>query len=223
MILGRGKAIVDKITTLVFLVCATALWGQVDTLSKVKDQSGVLTSVLVVDGDTIPFVVLDEVMLASKPTFTSREALIQYYYLRKMVRKVYPYAREAALRLDSINEATANLTNKREIRRYHKKYQKWLEERFEPELRAMTTVEGQILTKLIHRETGQTVYDIIKKYRSRRVAWFWALTARWYDISLRRPYDPAENEEDKLIESILRRGFINGTIYPAYPDLEPKY
>jgi hypothetical protein len=41
------------------------------------------------------------------------------------------------------------------------------------------------------------------------------MTAWWYDIDLKRPYDPANDAEDRLIENILLRKFIAGELVPA--------
>ena len=41
------------------------------------------------------------------------------------------------------------------------------------------------------------------------------MTAWWYDIDLKRPYDPINDPEDQLIENILLRNFISGRLMPA--------
>jgi len=131
------------------------------------------------------------------------------------VKRVYPYVREAALRMDSVNMKLEGIEGRRKRKKYVKEYQDFLEERFEPELRRLTRSEGQILSKLIYRETGTSVYDIIKTYRNGFSARFWSFTAWWYDIDLKKPYDPVEDAEDKLIENILVRKFIAGELVPA--------
>ena len=190
------------------IVLSTVLWvfgfnlnGQVDTLSRVEDASSQLMGLLVVDGDTIPWTVLDEILFVPAPTLSDFQARRQYYLLMKKVKRVYPYVREAALRMDSINMELEGINGRWKRKKYTKNYQKFLEERFEPELRKLTRSEGQILSKLIYRETGTSVYDIIKTYRNGVSARIWSLTAWWYDIDLKKPYDPINDEEDKLIEN----------------------
>lgn len=199
------------------------LSAQVDTLSVVKNGASPIVGQLVVGGDTIPWSVLDEVLFVPKPTLSDHQARRNYYSLTRKVKRVYPYVREAALRMDSVNMQLEGLDNKRQRRKYTKQYQKYLEERFEPELRKLTRSEGQILSKLIYRETGMPVYDIIKTYRNGLSARFWSMTAWWYDIDLKRPYDPANDPEDKLIENILIRKFISGQLNPAREDERLKY
>ncbi|NDH90927.1 MAG: DUF4294 domain-containing protein, partial [Flavobacteriia bacterium] len=75
------------------------LQAQVDTLSRVEDASSPLVGQLVIDGDTIPWTVLDEILFVPAPTLNDFQARRQYYMLMKKVKRVYPYVREAALRM----------------------------------------------------------------------------------------------------------------------------
>jgi hypothetical protein len=201
--------------SLFVLLITLSVNAQVDTLSKSLRPNGPLMGQLVIDGDTIPWTVLDEILFVPKPTLNDFQARRQYYLLMKKVKRVYPYVREAALRMDSVNMKLEGIEGRRKRNKYVKEYQKFLEERFEPELRKLTRSEGQILSKLIYRETGTSVYEIIKTYRNGFSARFWSLTAWWYDIDLKKPYDPENDPEDKLIENILVRKFIAGELVPA--------
>ena len=205
------------------LLITLSINAQVDTLSKSLRPNGPLMGQLVIDGDTIPWTVLDEILFVPKPTLNDFQARRQYYLLMKKVKRVYPYVREAALRMDSVNMKLEGIEGRRKRNKYVKEYQKFLEERFEPELRKLTRSEGQILSKLIYRETGTSVYDIIKTYRNGFSARFWSLTAWWYDIDLKKPYDPENDAEDKLIENILIRKFIAGELVPARQDERDLY
>ncbi len=219
-ILAAGRRIGLSLFALLITLSINA---QVDTLSKSLRPNGPLMGQLVIDGDTIPWTVLDEILFVPRPTLNDFQARRQYYLLMKKVKRVYPYVREAALRMDSVNMKLEGIEGRRKRNKYVKEYQKFLEERFEPELRKLTRSEGQILSKLIYRETGTSVYDIIKTYRNGFSARFWSLTAWWYDIDLKKPYDPENDAEDKLIENILVRKFIAGELVPARQDERDLY
>lgn len=176
-----------------------------------------MVDAIIVEGDTIPIMVLDEVLLLDKPSFNSEEARRRYYILRRKVLKVYPYAVIAGNKLDSLNLILAGIKGKRKKKRYIKEFQDYLEGRFEDELKQLTRTEGQILSKLISRETGITTYELISTYRSGWNAFWWNTAAAFYDISLKVPYAPTGNEEDKLIENILQRAFINGMLEERQP------
>jgi len=218
-----GNQIVRRRLCLIALLFYLGCSAQVDTLSRIENGASPLVGQLVIEGDTIPWTVLDEVLFVPKPTLNDFQARRNYYLLTKKVRRVYPFVREAALRMDSVNIALEGIDRRRQRRKYTKQYQKYLEDKFEPELRKLTRSEGQILSKLIYRETGLPVYEIIKTYRNGFSARFWSMTAWWYDIDLKRPYDPINDPEDQLIENILIRKFISGQLKPARADELKRY
>ncbi len=169
---------------------------------------------LIIDGDTVPVWILDEVLFISTPAFDSEEARRRYYILRRKVYKVYPYAVIAGDKLDSLEFRLSLLRNNRDKRRFIKEFQQYLEQEFEEELKKLTRSEGQILCKLIYRETGITAYDLINKYRGGVRAFFYNVTANFYEISLKKEYKPDEDLEDKFIENILQKAFSEGILVP---------
>ncbi|MCH8554328.1 MAG: DUF4294 domain-containing protein [Schleiferiaceae bacterium] len=175
----------------------------------------------VIDGDTISWAVLDEIMLISTPTFDDDEARRRYLLLKRRVYKVYPYAVIAGDKLDSLNLQLMDIRKKRQRKKAIKEYQKYLEDQFEPELKKLTRSEGQILCKLIYRETGYTVYELISEYRSNWKAFWYNALANWYDITLKKEYNPEASEEDKMIENILQIAFRNGYLEERTPFFPP--
>ena len=167
---------------------------------------------LIIKGDSIPrtAINLEEVILLHKLKFDNKKDRIRYLILRRKTLKVYPYAKLAADRLDSLTKHLAKLTKKRDKKRYTKRIQKYIEGEFSDELKKMTRTEGQILVKLIHRQTGRTTFDLIKELRSGWRAFWYNTTASMFDISLKREFDPVNEEEDYLIEDILQRSFQSG-------------
>ena len=169
---------------------------------------------MIIEGDSIPreAIDLDEVLLLHKLKFDSKENRRRYYILRRKTIKVYPYAKMAAERLDSLTKQLATLDSKRKKKRYAKKVQKYIENEFSAELKKMTRTEGQILIKLIHRQTGKTTFALIKELRSGWRAFWFNNTASLFNISLKKEFDPENVKEDYLIEDILQRNFQNGLL-----------
>lgn len=166
------------------------------------------------------FIDLDEVILLEKLHFDSEEERRKYLILRYKTKRVYPYAKLAAERLTTMNERLEAIEDKRQKKRYTRRIQKYLEDEFSHELRQYTRSEGQILVKLIHRQTGFTAYDLVKELRSGMRAFRYNLTAGLFSISLKEIYDPFDNQEDYLIEDILIRAFQNNELErqkPAFP------
>nr|WP_229730292.1 DUF4294 domain-containing protein [Mangrovimonas yunxiaonensis] len=169
---------------------------------------------IIVKGDSIPrkAIDLEEVMILHKLKFDDKLARRRYLILRRKTIKVFPYAKLAAERLETLTQRLADIENKREKKRYTKIIQKYIEEEFTEELKNLTKTEGQILVKLIHRQTGVTTFDLVKDLRSGWRAFWYNSTANVFNISLKETFDPENDKEDYLIEDILQRNFQNGTL-----------
>lgn len=193
-------------------------------LAQVKEieQDSISPEYLIIEGDSVPrtSIDLDEVMLLHKLKFDSKKDRIRYLILRRKTIKVYPYAKMAADRLDSMNTRLAALTKNRDKKRYTKRIQKYIEGEFSEELKKMSRTEGQILVKLIHRQTGKTAFGLIKELRSGWRAFWYNTTASMFDISLKREFDPENEKEDYLIEDILQRNFQSGRLERQKPAID---
>lgn len=203
-------------------VFSAVAFGQTteDYLEMQPDSSE--TFYYIIEGDTIPREVidLDEVVLLNKLEFNSKEDRRRYLILRRKTRKVYPYAKLAADRLTTMSERLEQMEKKSHRRIYTKRIQKYIEEEFSEKLKKLTRTEGQILVKLIHRQTGRTAFDLVKELRTGWRAFWYNTTASLFDISLKEEYQPFENKEDYLIEDILERSFQSNQLVrqrPAFP------
>ena len=165
-------------------------------------------------GDTITnsSINLSEVFILPKIKFNDSEQRRRYLTLQRKTLKVYPYAKLAAERLETLNSRMASVKNKRKRKKYARMVQKFVEEEFADKLKKFTITEGQILIKLIHRQTGEIAFDLIKGLRSGWRAFWYNNTAKLYKMSLKTPFLPYEIEEDYLIEDILKRQFHNGNL-----------
>lgn len=193
-----------------FFIFPFLIFAQVDDI----DQDSTQVQYIIIEGDSIPreAIDLEEVMLLHKLNFDNKQDRKRYYILRRKTLKVYPYAKLAAERLESLNSRLATLDSKRKQKRYAKKVQKYIEEEFSAELKKLTRTEGQILIKLIHRQTGKTTFELIKTLRNGWRAFWFNNTANLFNISLKREFDPENIKEDYLIEDILRRNFQSGLL-----------
>lgn len=173
----------------------------------------------IIQGDTIPreFIDLDEVVLLNKLEFNSKEDRRRYLILRRKTRKVYPYAKLASERLTTMTERLKTITKKRDRRKYTKRIQKYIEEEFSEKLKKLTRTEGQILVKLIHRQTGRTAFALVKELRTGWRAFWYNTTANLFDISIKEEYKPFEVKEDYLIEDILERSFQSNLLERQKP------
>ena len=163
------------------------------------------------EGDSIlhSSIALDEVYLFGRLEFANRKEKLRYYILRRKTLKVYPYAKLAAERLVELNDSLANIKKKRHRKKYTKKVQKYIEGEFSAELKKLTRTEGQILVKLIYRQTGKTAFDLVKELRNGWRAFWYNTTAKAFKISIKEEFHPELIHEDYLIEDILQRAFAS--------------
>lgn len=194
-----------KLLPYIFVLSFVFGWSQV--IPKKKDTTHMEYFYIEGDSLAIDAIYLDEVRILENLKFVNKDERINYLILKRKTLKVFPYAKLASERLVALNERLEQLETKREQRRYAKIVQKYIEEEFSTELKKLTKSEGQILVKLIHRQTGTTAFDLIKRLRSGWRAFWYNNTASLFDISLKKEFNPLDQKEDFFIEDILERAF----------------
>ncbi len=182
------------IILLILTMASTVVMGQ--ERPKWSIRGGVISGIEVEDGDTI-----QKVNILPIYAFTKPKDMRQYQRLVNNVKKVYPYAKEARMYLDSLNMAYENAGSNRKKDEISKNLEKTIVKKYTPVLLKMTRSQGKILIKLIDRETSYTAYNLVDEYRGSFSAKFWNTIARVFKANLKQGYDP-ENE-DALIEQII--------------------
>jgi len=185
--------------------------GQVTTDSIQKKELSVEQLDTILD-EPIP---LEEVVIYKEKL--SPEEKKQFLLLQNRVYKVYPFAKTAAERLTILNKNLDKLKTNREKKKYFKIVEDYIENEFTGQLKKLSRKQGQILVKLIHRQTGFTTFELIKDYKSGWKAFWSNNTARLFDINLKTKYAPYEENEDFLIETILDRAFTRGRLISQKP------
>ena len=133
-----------------------------------------------------------------------------FYKLKRRVIKVYPYALETKLKLDSLNHALDSIGKKRKKRKHIKSVAKIVKKQYAKTLRKLSMKEGRILIKLIYRETGISTYDLLREYRGWWNATMWQTFAKMYDHDLRSTFDPLKSREDMFIDRIVEQAKREG-------------
>ena len=210
-----------RVLVFIALCFPLCLFAQVEPVK----QDSTLVQYIYVEGDSIVKEAIDlkEVLVLNKINFTDRDERVKYLILKRKTLKVYPYAKLAADRLITLKKRLETLDKKRDKKRYAKKIQKYIEDEFSAELKKLTRTEGQILVKLIHRQTGKTTFQLIKELRSGWRAFWFNSTANLFDISLKREFNPMEVKEDFFIEDILERAFQDRHLERQEPAIEFDY
>jgi len=147
------------------------------------------------ENDTIYGIVIKTSVEIQDPEFQRNYNRMVY-----KMKYIYPLARHAKKLFRDYELDIASLDKKRQIKKYGKTaYQKLMDD-FEYIIRDMYVSDGQLLMKLIHRETGMTVYDIVKKYRGGlQATWFQGMGV-FFDQNMKSTFNP--EQEDWLIEMV---------------------
>jgi len=164
---------------------------------------------IIEDGDTI---LLSKIPTVDILSFKDQKERRLYYILKRKVLKVYPYAIYTKETLEEIEKELDSISRKRKKKKHTKLVTKFLKEELGEELKNLTRTEGNILVKLIYKETKISTYKLLKQYRGSVNAYFWQTMARIYDNDLKQEYDPVNNREDMLIEHIIITAKLEGDL-----------
>ena len=122
--------------------------------------------------------------------------------LRYNIYKVYPYAVTAAVVLKDVDTYLDRLPDKAARKKYLKTVEEDLNKRFKGELKNLTISQGQVLVKLIDRQTGKSCFHIVKELKGGFNAFVWNGVAQLFSNNLKREYDPTGYDRD--METIVR-------------------
>ena len=173
-----------------------------------------------IEGDSLATKSIDlkEVTIYPALEFSSFDDKLKYYTVKRKTLKVYPYAVLASKRLQELNRRLPLIKTRAKKKKYTKIVERFIEKEFSAELKKLTITEGQILIKLVHRETGQTVYKLIRKLRNGFRAFSYNSLAKLFNISIKIKYNPKNNDEDAIIEDVLKRAYADKTIKLSLKD-----
>lgn len=155
----------------------------------------------IIDNDTLITMPLPEYTISAKLPRKLRAKFKAHSKLVYHVKKVYPYARLAGIKLNEYEEILKAAESDKERRRIMKLAEEELKAEFEDDLKKLTFKQGLILIKLVDRETGNTSYELVQELRGNFTAFFWQTFARLFGYNLKVEYDPYG--DDKEIEDIV--------------------
>jgi len=172
-------------------------------------QKLTLKDYVIEEGDTI---LLSDIPVIEILTFNDAKEKVRYNRLKIKVLKVYPYAIYTKNKLKVIEEELSEIKRRRKKKQHTKQVSSFLKEELGEKMKKLTRSEGNILVKLIYRETNISTYKLLKEYRGSLNAFFWQTTAKMYDNNLKQEYDPVNNREDMLIEHIIINAKLEGKL-----------
>ena len=126
----------------------------------------------------------------------------KYQYRLGLMRRVYPIALHAKKVVEEHEENLEGITKKRKQKKLAKKTHKSLKEEFGYNIRDLYINEGELLIRLVHRETGMTVAEIIELFEGKGSRKWYNGLAKMGGQDLESKYDPSG--EDYLSELVIK-------------------
>lgn len=182
----------------VFCLASWGLWAQGDSG---QGAVPVLLPSVILDGDTVAHIKIQEVVKRGKRRFRSNREMQQYYRLIRNLKITYPYAQIAKNKLYEMDAHIRTLHSQREVDAYIKQTEREMRAEFEKKLMRLTISQGKMLIKLIDRETGRSSFELVKELKGGFSAGFWQGVARLFGSNLKSRFNP--NGEDKVLSDLI--------------------
>jgi len=185
------------LTTNVFCQQQDSLMQKNDSLP----QSGYLIQTVDRDGVVMPEIEIRPITIVGSRRSAAARDYMRNERLIYNIKKVYPYAIIARERLTLINSELESIGSEGGRSAYLNDMEKKMFAEFKEDIMKLTITQGKILIKLIDRETQNTSFELIRRYRGKISAAFWQGIARLFGSSLKYEYD--RFGEDAEIEMIV--------------------
>lgn len=151
--------------------------------------------------DTFYLARMQDVYVYPKMVFKNKRQEQFYWRTVRDVKKTLPFAKAISQEMLLADQQLALLTTDKERRKWWRQHEKLLFKKYEYHFRKMTASQGQMLMKLMDRESDRTSYEIIKHYRGKASANFWQFVAKLFKNDLKEEYDA--NDKDRIVERVI--------------------
>ncbi|MCS3733504.1 DUF4294 domain-containing protein [Mucilaginibacter dorajii] len=192
-LMGQAKAQTDKPAPMVM--------GKNDTIKVALTE---------LDGQLVPWVVCAPVKIIDTRIFASDADRDAFRRLRYNVLKVWPYAQFASQRYQKLQRDLALTGDKKKQKELINTCEGEIKALFDKEIKNLTISQGEVLIKLIDRETHTTSYTMVKELKGGFKAFMFQSVASLFGHNLKETYDP---DEQRDIEAILTQAGYNSTNY----------
>ena len=204
---------------------------QASTVPEIKDEALSVADTIIKPKKEITLLKVDSIQKVSQDSVTITQILTntkksakkdlsheheKYAYFQKNYinvrnfKKVYPYALIIRQLVENLNSQLKTMSNEAERKKLIKETEKTLFKQYETAVRTMTRTQGELLLKLISRETSKTGYQLIKDYRGALPASFWYGIGKIFGTNLKTEFH--KEKEDSVIEDILIK-YNNADLY----------
>lgn len=155
----------------------------------------------VTSSDTFYLARMQDIYVYPEMVFKNKKQERFYWRTVRDVKKTLPFAKALAKEMQVADYQLAMLPDDKARRKWWRTYEKHLFAKYEKDFRRMTASQGQMLMKLMDRESEKTSYEIIKHYRGKASANFWQFIAKLFKNDLKEEYDASD--KDRIVERVI--------------------
>lgn len=155
---------------------------------------------VILNGDTVACMWLTDFIKYSPLTFRNRKDQAAYGKLVRDVKKTLPFAKQIACIITETYEYMETLPDDKARQKHLNRMEKYLMDEYTPKMKKLTRSQGQLLMKLVDRETNSSSYHIIDAFMGSFKAWSYNLFAGLFGNSLKTRYNPYG--EDRITEQV---------------------
>ncbi len=154
---------------------------------------------IVVGTDTIPSITLSIFNVYDRLPKRLRKERERWTRLRNAVYVTYPYAISASRVLKDVSRDLDRCTTKKQRKAYLAGKEEELKKQFGDKLENLSVYQGKVLMKLIHRETGENCYEIIKELKGGFNARMYQTVAFFFGGNLKSEFNSQDDRDIELI------------------------
>lgn len=155
---------------------------------------------ILMEGDTVACIYLSDFVKYSPLKPMSKRDYSRYKRLIRDVRKTLPYAKEISSIIIETYEYMETLPDDKTRQKHLEKMEQYLYDEYKPKMRKLTRSQGQLLMKLVDRETNTSSYRIVEAFMGSFKAWTYNAFASLFGNSLKKRYEPFGN--DRMTERV---------------------
>lgn len=145
---------------------------------------------VIIDGDTVACMGLRDFVKYSPLRFVSNKQQTEYTRLIRDVKKTLPYAKEIARIITETYEYMETLPDDKARQKHLNRMEKYLYDEYKPKMSRLTRSQGQLLIKLVDRETNSSSYHIVDAFMGTGKAVAYNFFASLFGNSLKKRYNP---------------------------------
>ncbi len=148
------------------------------------------------EDDKMLMVRLENVNVVSRRLWENDTVRYQYNQMRYYVTTILPYLEEAVRLFSEIDERLNDPDLDKKARKaFVSEQEELVRTRFEEKIRDLNTTQGVLLVKLIARQTGLNIYQILNDFKNPVAALKWQAWAKVNGFNLNRKYHPSDEPD----------------------------